>query len=51
LATVVPMLKAAEPWSLFNPTIHDAHFANLRQLFAKAVDPAVAAARLRFDKD
>jgi hypothetical protein len=51
LAAVVPVLKAGEPWSLFNPTIHDAHFANLRQLFAKAVDPAVAAARLRFDKD
>jgi hypothetical protein len=25
-------LRAAEPWSLFNPKIHDAHFDAMRQL-------------------
>jgi hypothetical protein len=25
-------LQNAEPWSLFNPTIHDAHYAALRQM-------------------
>src|SRR5262249_34361266 len=29
-------LPTAEPWSLFNPTIHDAHFAALRQLLQSA---------------
>lgn len=34
-ATVVlatPYLKAAEPWSLYNPQVHDKHFTALRQL-------------------
>jgi hypothetical protein len=50
VAAAVPLLKAAEPWSLFNPAIHDAHIAALRQLNHAAIDPAIAARR-RFDKD
>lgn len=38
-AKTVPVLKAAEPWSLFNREVHDAHFAALRQLYLHAVDP------------
>jgi hypothetical protein len=34
-ATAV-QLKAAEPWSLFNPAVHTAHFAGLRDLLASA---------------
>ena len=36
LAKVVPPLKAAESWSLFNPAVHDAHYAALRQMFETA---------------
>jgi cytochrome c peroxidase len=33
MAAAVPALLAgAEPWSLFNPTVHDAHYAALRQI-------------------
>jgi cytochrome c peroxidase len=32
VATAAPVLKAAEPWSLFNPDIRAAHFAALKQL-------------------
>ena len=32
VAAVTPYLRAAEPWSLFNPAVHDRHFAALRQL-------------------
>jgi cytochrome c peroxidase len=33
MAAAVPSLLAgAEPWSLFNPAIHDAHYAALRQV-------------------
>jgi Di-haem cytochrome c peroxidase len=38
----LPALKGAEPWSLFNREIHDAHFATLRQLYRAADDPALA---------
>ena len=31
-AAVPLALRAAQPWSLFDPAIHDAHFAALRQL-------------------
>lgn len=40
LARVVPVLKEAEPWSLFNHEIHDAHYQALRQLRLRALDPA-----------
>jgi cytochrome c peroxidase len=36
VAVAAKALKAAEPWSLFNPTIRTAHFAALRQLAALA---------------
>jgi hypothetical protein len=36
MASAVSLLKAAEPWSLFNPTIHDAHYAAMRQLLQTA---------------
>jgi len=32
VASVAPDLKRAEPWSLFNPPIREAHFAAIRQL-------------------
>jgi hypothetical protein len=33
MAAAVPaLLAAAEPWSLFNPAVHDSHFAALRQV-------------------
>jgi hypothetical protein len=33
-ASAVPViLQNAEPWSIFNPAIHDAHYAALRQMF------------------
>ncbi len=32
LAKVASTLKAAEPWSLFNPAVHDAHYAGLREM-------------------
>jgi hypothetical protein len=36
MAGAVKRLKAAEPWSLFNPTIHDARYAAMRQLLQTA---------------
>jgi hypothetical protein len=42
LAAARPLLQAAEPWSLFNRQIHDAHFAAVRRLYRNAVDPALA---------
>ena len=50
LETSVPALKAAEPWSLFNRQLHDAHFAALRQVYRAATDPA-SRARLPPDRD
>jgi hypothetical protein len=32
VAVVTPYLKAAEQYSLFNPRVHEKHFAALRQL-------------------
>jgi hypothetical protein len=32
----VGVLKTAEPWSLFNPAVHTAHFAGLRDLLTSA---------------
>lgn len=32
VVAAVPVLKAAEPWSLFNPVVRDAHFKALSQL-------------------
>lgn len=32
VATVTPYLRAAEPWSLYNPAVHDQHFTALRRL-------------------
>jgi len=37
MAAAVPtLLKNAEPWSLFNPAIHDAHYAAMRQMVQAA---------------
>ncbi len=36
MAQTVPLLKAAEPWSLFNPAFHDAHYAALKQIVQTA---------------
>ena len=33
MAAAVPaLLASAEPWSLFNPEVHDSHYAALRQV-------------------
>jgi hypothetical protein len=32
LAKITPTLTEAEPWSLFNPAVHDAHYAGLREM-------------------
>ena len=32
VAAVPALLAGAEPWSLFNPAVHDSHFAALRQV-------------------
>ena len=36
VVAVAPHLKAAEPWSLFNPDVHERHFAALARLAALA---------------
>jgi cytochrome c peroxidase len=37
MASTVPvLLTAAQPWSLFNPAIHDAHYGALRQMLQAA---------------
>jgi cytochrome c peroxidase len=36
IADATPLLKAAEPWSLFNPAIRTAHFDAMRALFQTA---------------
>jgi cytochrome c peroxidase len=36
LAAVPIVLKKAQPWSLFDPAVHDAHFAGLRRLLQSA---------------
>ncbi|MGO9359535.1 MAG: cytochrome c peroxidase [Xanthobacteraceae bacterium] len=35
-AALPMLLKTAAPWSLFNPQVHDSHFAALRQLLEQA---------------
>jgi Di-haem cytochrome c peroxidase len=50
LMAVITILEAAEPWSLFNRDIHDAHFAALKQLYRRASDPR-SNVRLRLDID
>lgn len=50
VAQLAPVLQAAQPWSLFNRDIHDAHFAALRKLNLRAVDPT-SATRPRVDLD
>lgn len=42
LAVVPLVLVAAQPWSLFNPAIHDAHYATLRQMLSSTSGPAPA---------
>jgi cytochrome c peroxidase len=39
MAAAIPAVVAkAEPWSLFNPAIHDAHYASLRELLSFSGD-------------
>jgi hypothetical protein len=41
MAAAVPMALAnAQPWSLFNPAIHEAHYAALRQMIETANRPS-----------
>jgi hypothetical protein len=39
LAQAVPFLKAAEPWSIFNPEVRSARIAAFRTLYNAAIDP------------
>jgi hypothetical protein len=50
LLEAIPVLKAAVPWSLFNPAVHDTHFAAIRKLYASAVDP-LANLKVPADRD
>jgi cytochrome c peroxidase len=45
-----PILKAAEPWSLFNRQVHAAHYAALRAIRKAAIDPSNVT-RQRVDLD
>jgi hypothetical protein len=49
-AQALALLKAAEPWSLFNPAIHEQRRAALRQVTKAGIDPRLAA-RPRLDDD
>ena len=49
LAQSVPLLRAAEPWSIYNPEVRAARFAAFRNLYQQAVDPSLVARR--FDND
>jgi hypothetical protein len=40
IAAVPVPLQNAEPWSLFNPTIHKAHYSALRKMYEAAEDTA-----------
>jgi hypothetical protein len=41
MASAVPMvLSNAQQWSLFNPEIHEAHYAALRQMIETANHPS-----------
>jgi cytochrome c peroxidase len=40
IAAVPVPLQNAEPWSLFNPAVHDAHYAALRKMYEAAEDAA-----------
>jgi cytochrome c peroxidase len=50
MPSAVLALQAAEPWSLFNKHLHDAHFAAVRDLNRAGIDPLNARAR-RLDID
>ena len=50
LTAAVPVLRASEPWSLFDRRFHDAHFAAVRRLYRTGTDPALAPKK-RFDPD
>jgi hypothetical protein len=50
VAAAAAAAKAAEPWSLFNPTVAETHRSARQQLFRAAIDPALAARR-RLDPD
>lgn len=50
LEQVSPFLHAAQPWSLFNKEVHDAHYVAVRGVMHAAVDPALGP-RQRVDLD
>jgi di-heme cytochrome c peroxidase len=50
LAAALPAVKAAEPWSLFDPTVAGAYYTARQQLYRASIDPALASRR-RFDPD
>jgi hypothetical protein len=50
LLAAQPVLEAARPYSLFDRTLHDAHFAAVRRINRAALDPKLAP-RLRADND
>jgi cytochrome c peroxidase len=50
LGAALAAMKAAEPWSLFDPKVAEAYYAARQQLYRAAIDPALAARR-RLDPD
>ena len=40
LSSAPVTLENAEPWSLFNPTIHEAHYSALRKMYEAAENTA-----------
>jgi hypothetical protein len=49
LAEAVPAVKSAEPWSLFDPKLHEAHLAATRALSRAAIDPSKTVQRRDMD--
>ena len=49
LAEAVPVLKSAKPWSLFDPKLHEVHFAATRALSRAAIDPSKIVQRRDMD--
>jgi len=50
MKAAVPVMEAAQPWSLFNRPVHAAHFAAVRKLYRAGIDPSAAPPR-RVDLD
>jgi len=50
MAESVPVIKLAEPWSIYNPEVRAARLAAFRQLYQAAIDPKVVVRRMDPDE-